>query len=84
MFHFTRKRVLRSFERQASEQHTCCYCDIPIFPGDWYAAEVIVYTRVKEKWLLVNKMHSSPMCPENPDDFEEERTSNVIPFRKAA
>ena len=62
------KRCLRSYHRTAQIDHgPCIFCEIPIFAGDYYGANVWV----SGKNLWVEKFHIG--CPIDPEEDEKER-----------
>lgn len=67
-----RRRVLRTFQHLAREQHECWYCNRFIEPGEFYQGEVVAYNYGGNKGLSVSKRHVDPECdPPWDDEFEE-------------
>lgn len=67
----TRYYILRQYSAVANKTHDCDRCCLPIYPGDSYAARVIVLGRK----IRVEKYHT-PECPEDPIDDEAKREEN--------
>lgn len=59
------RRMLRSYQRTAMQEHSCCRCDHPILPGEQYSGEVWVV----EELFQVLKYHD--WCPDHPWDDDE-------------
>jgi hypothetical protein len=72
------RRCLRSYQRIAHKDHGPCeICELPIFCGDPYGANIFVYG----KNLWVEKFHIG--CPIDPDEDKIER-KRVSPGIKTA
>lgn len=76
-------RCLRYYEGVAQQYYACYRCDIPIFPGDRYGANVMVYG----DYLRVERFHLG--CPVDPNDDqkikkESEQYGNESATKKAA
>ena len=71
-------KCLRFYQRIAHKQYTCKDCEIPIFPGDYYGANVCVYG----KKLWIERFHIG--CPVNPNDDRENREPARVELSEAA
>jgi len=65
-------RRLRSYERVAEKEYRSCYkCELSIFPGDRYTAEVFVQFRK----IWITRCHIG--CPIDPEHGREESEGEI-------
>lgn len=59
-------RILRTYTRIAHTDHRCSECPLPIFPGDEYIGEIMVWRKPgKGSSFYVRKQHRQ--CPWDPE-----------------